>query len=169
MCTGPVDGGATFETYLPEIESESLSAQPECKESLPTGTERILFVDDEASLAELAQKMLSRLGYQMTVRTSSVEALRFFQEDPGDFDLVITDMTMPVLSGDRFAVKIMRIRPDIPIILCTGYNENITEEKAKKIGIRAFLLKPLQLRELATTIRKVLDGPPTGSSLADDP
>jgi len=169
VCTGPVDGGATFETYLPEIESESLSAQPECKESLPTGTERILFVDDEASLAELAQKMLSRLGYQMTVRTSSVEALRFFQEDPGDFDLVITDMTMPVLSGDRFAEKIMRIRPDIPIILCTGYNENITEEKAKKIGIRAFLLKPLQLRELATTIRKVLDGTPTGSSLADDP
>jgi|GEM_PF-409425 len=157
VCRSALGEGTTFEVYLPEIETEMKAAAPVRREPLPTGSERILFVDDEPTLTGLAEKMLSKLGYRVAVRSSSVEALDMFREGPDQFDLVITDMTMPVMTGDRLAQKILEIHPDIPIILCTGYSEHITEERAKVIGIREFLLKPIEMGELAKTVRKVLD------------
>ena len=98
--------------------------------ALPTGTERILFIDDEQVIVNLAEEMLSKLGYDVVAKTSSVEALELFQEDPDKFDLIITDMSMPAMTGDSLAQNILGLRSDIPIILCTGYSKDITEEKA---------------------------------------
>jgi len=102
--------------------------------------------------------MLERLGYEVTAKTSSVEAFELFEAEPDRYDLVITDMTMPHMTGDRLARKLFMIRSDIPVILCTGYSERIDEDKAKEMGIRAFTLKPLVMRDLAVTIRQVLGG-----------
>ena len=102
--------------------------------------------------------MLSHLGYEVATRLNGVEALEAFREQPERFDLVITDMTMPNLTGDRLAKELMKIRPDIPIILCTGFSESITEEKATGIGIREFSMKPFVMRDLAMTTRRALDG-----------
>lgn len=121
------------------------------------GTECILFVDDEPTLTNIAEEMLIKLGYEVVTKTSSAEALELFKIEPDKFDLVITDMTMPDMTGDKLAQKIIEIRHDIPIILCTGYSEYITEEQAKKIGIQKYIMKPYVMRELAETIRKVLD------------
>ncbi len=148
--------GSTFMVYLPRIvrmpEEEAAEEM-----SIPTGTESILLVDDEAALTYIGKQVLERLGYSVTTRTSSIEALELFKTDPDRYDLVITDMTMPNLTGDRLARNILEVRPDIPIILCTGYSEIISEEQARAIGIRAFILKPLVKRDLAGTIRRVLD------------
>jgi CheY-like chemotaxis protein len=157
-CTSTPGKGTTFDIYLPEILSEEVVVRHHEEKSLPMGTERILFVDDEPILVELAKKMLSKLGYTVVTRSSSFEALELFQKDPDRYDLVITDMTMPGITGDKLAQKFMEIRHDIPIILCSGYSEYISEDKAKKIGIREFVMKPLEMNELARTIRKVLDG-----------
>jgi CheY-like chemotaxis protein len=124
---------------------------------MPIGTERILFVDDEKTLVDLGLQILERLGYRVTTRTSSLEALELFMVQPDNFDLVITDMTMPNMTGDEFAAKIMEIRADIPVILCTGYSERISKDKAHKIGIKEFVLKPIIMSDMATTVRKVLD------------
>jgi len=105
---------------------------------------------------EIGKQMLERLGYEVTTRTSSIEALELFRIKPDQFDLVITDMTMPQMTGDRLARELMQIRPDIPIIICTGYSERITEGKAKGMGIKAFVMKPLVMRDLANTVRKAL-------------
>jgi CheY-like chemotaxis protein len=102
--------------------------------------------------------MLERLGYEVTTRTSSIEALELFRAKPDQFDLVITDMTMPHMTGDKLAQKIMKVRPDIPIIICTGYSERITEGTAKGMGIKAFAMKPIVLSDLAKTVREVLEG-----------
>ena len=126
---------------------------------LPSGTERVLFVDDETMLADMSQQILQRLGYQVTACTSSVEALQHFQNDPSAFDLIITDMTMPHMTGKELATAILKINPELPIILCTGFSETISEEAAKHIDIQAFILKPIVMNELAETMRKVLDGP----------
>jgi CheY-like chemotaxis protein len=101
--------------------------------------------------------MLSYLGYEVITRSNSLEVLDLFQSQPQRFDLVITDMTMPNLTGDKLAIELMKIRPDIPIILYTGYNESITEEQARKIGIKEFSMKPFVMRDLAETTRKVLN------------
>ncbi len=101
--------------------------------------------------------MLERLGYKVTSRIRSLEALELFRKNPDQFDLVITDMTMPEMTGDKLARELMKIRPDIPIILCTGYSKRISEEKAKEMGIRAFLMKPIVMRDLAETVRKALE------------
>lgn len=119
--------------------------------------ERILFVDDEEVLAIMAETMLKRLGYGVVSTTSSAEALRLFREDPSEFDLVITDYTMPYLTGLALAKKLLAIRPDIPIILCTGFSENVSDEMAKKAGIKEFIQKPLVRREMVAAIRGVLD------------
>jgi two-component system cell cycle sensor histidine kinase/response regulator CckA len=116
-----------------------------------------LFVDDEPILIEVGGKMLSRAGYQVETRASSIEALKLFEEDPNRFDLVITDMTMPHLTGDQLARKMIELRPDIPIILCTGYSELVDESRAEQIGIKAFVMKPLVASEITGAIRKVLD------------
>jgi PAS domain S-box-containing protein len=157
-CASSPGKGTTFDIYLPEIMSEEAVVRQHEERPLPIGTERILFIDDEPILVELAEEMLSKLGYTVVTKSSSTEALELFQKDPDNYDLVITDMTMPGMTGDRLAQKILEIRHDIPIILCSGYSEHISEEKAKKIGIRKFVMKPLEVKELAKTIRKVLDG-----------
>jgi CheY-like chemotaxis protein len=109
-------------------------------------------------LLDVGQSMLKSLGYQPTVMLSSKSALEWFQKDPGGFDLVITDMTMPHMTGDRLALQLMRIRPGIPIIMATGYNEKISEENVRALGIKALIMKPFNRREIAQTIRSVLDG-----------
>ncbi len=148
--------GATFEVYLPLVEGDS---EPDSEETsaLPSGTERVLFVDDEEALADVGERMFMRLGYEVTVRTSSVEALADFRAEPGRFDLVVTDMTMPEMTGVELSRELLRIRPDLPIILCTGFSEMITEEGALEQGIRAFVMKPLAVRDIAETARRVLD------------
>ncbi len=151
--------GTTFQVLLPGIEYAENMAEIEEPGPIPAGNERILLVDDEESLAETGQEMLERLGYQVVVRTSSIEALKLFDSQFGKFDLVITDHTMPKMTGVGLATELMRIRPGIPVILCTGFNELINEEKAKRIGIKAFLMKPIIMRNMAETVRKVLDRP----------
>ncbi|UCD77306.1 MAG: response regulator [Desulfobacterales bacterium] len=148
--------GSVFDVYLPEMQKE-VAAQPEIIQPYVTGHETILFVDDEQALVAMSKQMLELLGYKAVTRTSSVEAFELFQHDPGRFDLVITDMTMPNMTGEKLAGKILEIRPDIPVIMCTGYSEQITEQRAREIGIRAFVMKPLVMRDLADTIREVLD------------
>ena len=149
--------GTIIEIFLPLIDAEAEVAGEEF-EVLPTGTERVLFVDDERSIVKIADQMLERLGYEVTTKTSSVEALELFEAEPDRFDLIITDMTMPHMTGDRLARKLFMIRSDIPVILCTGYSERIDEDKAKEMGIRAYAPKPLVMRDLAVTIRQVLGG-----------
>ena len=148
--------GATFTIYLPVTKKRS-GGGDYVPEQIPMGTESILFVDDEAPIAKMGSQILERLGYAVTARTSSIEALELFQTKPNDFDLVITDMTMPNLTGDKLAVELMKIRPDIPVILCTGYSKKISDETATEIGIKAFIYKPVVKAELAKTVRKVLD------------
>jgi len=148
--------GTTFTIYLPVTRNRKNQREYE-SEQLPTGTERILFVDDEAPIAKMGRQGLERLGYQVTTRTSSVEALELFRSKPKDFDLVITDMTIPNMTGDKFAVELIKIRPDIPIILCTGFSKKISKETVLEIGVKAFALKPIDMTKLAKTVRKVLD------------
>jgi len=149
--------GTTFSVFLPAAQkSESVQATGR-QSRLPWGKERVLFVDDEPSIADLGRKGLERFGYDVTIRQSSPEALELFRNDPQRFDLVVTDMTMPQMTGDELAKKILSIRPDIPIVLCTGYSKRISDSKAKEIGIRAFVVKPLTQHELASVVRRVLD------------
>ncbi|UCH97402.1 MAG: response regulator, partial [Candidatus Aminicenantes bacterium] len=121
------------------------------------GSERILFVDDESSLAEMGKMMLEKLGYNVTVRTSSVEALEVFRRAPNKFDLVITDQTMPNMTGTQLNRELLRIRPDIPVILSTGFSESVNKENFKALGIRAFVMKPIVKSDIAKIIRKVLE------------
>jgi signal transduction histidine kinase/ActR/RegA family two-component response regulator len=148
--------GTIFDIFIPIIETETDIQSPE-QSIVPRGSERILFVDDEEIMVDVGRQMLERLGYRVTVKSSSVEALSLFKARPYAFDLVITDMTMPILTGDRLAVKLMAIRPDIPVILCTGYSAQVSEGKAISLGIKAFVMKPLVRINLAKTIRSVLD------------
>ena len=156
-CKSSLHKGTTFEVYLPKLETDQENMAAPEKKSLPSGHEHILFVDDEPDLANLAVVMLGRLGYQVVAKTNSMDALALFRDDPQEFDLVITDMTMPGMTGDRLASELISIRPDIPVILCTGYHEHLTEEKANELGIKEFILKPVDLRTLSEVIRKVLD------------
>jgi PAS domain S-box-containing protein len=148
--------GTTFHIYLPRLESKTEDSSPQV-ESIPTGHERILIVDDEASLVRLGKQMLERLGYNVTTRTSSVETLELFRAEPDRFDLVITDQTMPNLTGVELAEELLHIRPDIPIILATGFSETVSPEKAKQLGIREYIMKPIATHELAKVTRQVLD------------
>jgi signal transduction histidine kinase/ActR/RegA family two-component response regulator len=149
--------GTTFKVHLPMIDEVDTGIQPEPDNGATTGNERILLVDDEEQIVAMEQKMLENLGYQVTARTDSTEALEVFAKQPQDFDLVITDMTMPHMTGDQLAQKLLDIKPSLPVILCTGFNEVITEDKALSLGIQKFVMKPVVKNELATTIRTVLD------------
>ncbi len=151
-----IGSGSTFDVFLPAIQ-QAVGIDVKPKILMPTGHEQILFIDDEKALVDLGRQILERLGYGVTIRTSSVEALELFMQNPHKFDLVITDMTMPNMTGDELAAKLLNIRPDIPLILCTGYSERISEEKAHEIGIKEFILKPIIMSQLAKTVRKVLD------------
>lgn len=149
--------GTVFKVLLPIIESETEHAKPlETFENL-VGTEKILIVDDEIEILRMEKKMLERLGYHVTAINSSKEALETFQKDPEQFDAVISDMTMPEMTGDMLACKLMEFRPDIPIIICSGFNSSMNEEKAKEMGIRRFIMKPIIKREVARAIRQALD------------
>ena len=149
--------GSAFTVYFPKIEK-----QPEVKtvddKSIPTGHERILFIDDEKALVDVGQNMLTKLGYRVKSKTDSREALAIFRLDPSQFDLVITDQTMPGLTGVEFAKEVLALRPDMPVILCTGFSHTVDERTSRAAGIKAFVMKPLTKREIARTIRKVLDG-----------
>jgi CheY-like chemotaxis protein len=147
--------GTTFDVYFPSIGDMEEMIVDEAV-PLPTGTERILLVDDEAAMVEMGQQMLESLGYQVTAHTSSVEAAAAFKAQPDQFDLVMTDMTMPRMTGVDLSKIILKTRPDMPIVLCTGYSERIQEDTAKAMGIREFVLKPVILREIARILRRAL-------------
>jgi len=148
--------GTVFQVLLPVMAAESV-VEDKPEEIVRLGNERILFIDDEEILAEMGKSMLERLGYQVTVRSSSLEALTTFQDQPDMFDLVITDHTMPGMTGSDLARRILQIRPFMPIILCTGYSSLISEEKVRSLGIKGFAMKPLARKDIAAIIRKVLD------------
>ena len=148
--------GATFKVFFPKIDLTAIE-KIDTREPMPTGNERILFVDDEAVIANVGKQMLERLGYDVITRTGSIDALEHFRSQPDLFDLVITDVTMPNMTGVELSKEIMSIRPDIPVILSTGFSEKIDEKKALELGVRAFLMKPVVMSEMANTIRKVLD------------
>jgi CheY-like chemotaxis protein/anti-sigma regulatory factor (Ser/Thr protein kinase) len=149
--------GSAFNVLFPAIERR---AAPETRvlPQLPKGTERVLFVDDEKTLTSMGRRLLESLGYRVKTFTDPVEALTYFQREPEGVDLVLTDMTMPGLTGDQLAQKMMAVRPDIPIVLCTGFSIKIDEASAKALGIRAFINKPILRGDLATALRQVLDG-----------
>ncbi len=149
--------GTTFKVYFPILEEADVATEFKPSNGAARGNERILLIDDEAQIVSMEQQMLENLGYEVTARTDSIEALREFSLQPQNFDLVITDMTMPQMTGDQLAQKLLDIKPDIPVILCTGFNEDITEEKALSMGIQKFVMKPVIKNDLATTIRTVLD------------
>lgn len=148
--------GAVFDVFLPVIEDKP-KIEVRTTKSVPTGEERILFVDDEVEIVESAREILEDLGYQVESENSPVEALRMFREQPDRFSLVITDMTMPRMTGERLARELLRIRSDIPIIMCTGYGELINGERAKEAGIKEIIMKPASIRNLAEAIRRALD------------
>ncbi|MBW2622685.1 MAG: response regulator, partial [Deltaproteobacteria bacterium] len=150
-----VGQGTTFEILFPLVESRP-DSEPKAEEALAQGHEMILFVDDEEQLCDLGVRMLNHLGYQVEAKTDSIEALELFRSNPDQYDMVITDMTMPHLTGEKLAKELRMIRPGIPIILCTGFSEMITEEKAKDVGINGFIQKPIGLSEIAQAIRNAL-------------
>ncbi len=150
--------GARFNVLLPVVATEAAVKTDTLPfERIPKGTEHILFVDDEPQIAQMVKTMLKHIGYHITTHTSSMEALETFRSAPDKFDLVITDMTMPELTGDQLAQKLREIRIDIPIILCTGYSSKTLEDNLMEVGIRALILKPITMRTLSRTIRQVLD------------
>ena len=150
--------GTSFNVFFPATETPVKEDGAEAMEdTIQRGQETILLVDDEKTLADLGRQMLERLGYSVESRTSSIEALEMFKTRSNEFDLVITDMTMPEMTGEMLANELMKIRPHIPIILSTGFSKQMDEEKATQMGIKAFIMKPLVMKNLAHTVREVLD------------
>lgn len=151
-----VGKGCAFTAYFPRI-SEAGSAAPSPKEAIPTGGERVLFIDDEDALIDMGKELLAELGYRVVGTTSSLEALALFEAGPSRFDVIITDQTMPDMTGVALAKAVHALRPDIPVILCTGFSHSVNAESAEGEGISAFVMKPLTKKELAFTLRRVLD------------
>lgn len=160
-----VGAGTTFRVYIPITSEEKIYAGGESGPA-PTGTERILLVDDEASIAKVGGEILRQHGYLVTTRTNSVEALELFQANPNNFDLVISDMTMPGMTGDKMAIELMKIKTGIPVILCTGYSKKLSAETASAIGIKAVLDKPIVRTDLLKIVREVLDESENSSGVA---
>ncbi len=155
-CESRVGEGTVFNIMLPSIEDHALP-EDDTADIILTGNERILFIDDEVMLAEVGKEMLEQLGYRVTARTNALEALTTFQNQPETFDLVITDQTMPGITGVDLSRRILQIRPDMPIILCTGYSSQISEEEAMSLGIKGFVMKPFGKKGIASLIRKIID------------
>jgi PAS domain S-box-containing protein len=151
--------GSVFIVYLPVITSENIHirASAASDETPLTGSERIMLVDDEKAILGMLRQMIGELGYRIISFTSSMEAFQVFQNSPDEFDLVITDMTMPDMTGSQLARKLLEIRPDIPIILCTGFSEQINEKMSEAMGIQGYLMKPVVRTEMAKIIRKALN------------
>jgi PAS domain S-box-containing protein len=155
-CRSKPGEGTVFQVFFPVIADE-ISPVAQHADLIRFGSERILFVDDEEMIAEMGKNMLERLGYRVTARSDSSEALAVFRNQPDGFDLVITDQTMPGMTGSDLARRMLEIRPEMPIILCTGYSSLVSEEQARALGIKGFALKPLTKKDIAALIRKVLD------------
>lgn len=149
--------GTAVRVYLPVMKRAVESLAEEAAGPIMGGAESVLLVDDEEAIVKMEGRMLQRLGYRVMSRTGSIEALAAFRADPDKFDLVVTDMTMPHMTGVQLAEKIKAIRGHIPIIVCTGFSDQITREKSKEMGIDGYLMKPLTKREMARTVREVLD------------
>jgi PAS domain S-box-containing protein len=150
--------GSAFHVYLPTLPDESAEAPVADRScSLPTGTERILFVDDEPSIVHISQEILSTLGYTVAAEVESLAALELFKAAPDTFDLLITDQTMPGLTGSELTKAVLALRPELPVILCTGYTAAVSEKDALAIGVRRYAIKPLNTAKLATLVREVLD------------
>ncbi len=150
--------GTVFHVYMPAAENENISDRKTAvsDESVPTGSERILLTDDEVPILNMLRQMLEELGYRVIPYADSSEAFKAFEKMPDSFDLVITDMTMPNMTGAQLAKKILEIRADMPIILCTGFSEQINGAKSEEFGIKGYLMKPVIRSEMAKMIRKVL-------------
>jgi len=148
--------GTTFSIFFPSVEQDVVM-EPEPAEKLPMGNEKILFIDDEPSIVNIARQRLERLGYDVDTEMSPIEALELFRSRPAQFDLVITDLTMPKMTGDKLVQEILNIRPDIPIILCTGFSEKIDEKNATTLGAADYIEKPIDQYDFAFKVRKVLD------------
>lgn len=148
--------GTTFDIFFPKIESCEIQ-EPQSSESNNREREVILLVDDEEMMLDVTRQILERLGFDVVAKTSSIDALEAFQEEPDEFDLVITDQVMPNMTGTQLARKLVSIRPDISVILCSGFPENVCPEEFKSIGIKEFIAKPISKQEIAAIIRKVLD------------
>ena len=149
--------GSTFNVYLPLMKINTTPVLDNQSLKIPIGIESILLVDDEVSVAKLEGQMLSRLGYHLTVETNSEDALNTFKSNPSSFDLVISDMTMPNMTGDQLTKEILAIKPDTLIIICTGFSERLNKEQAEVLGIKGFLMKPVVKSDMAQMVRKVLD------------
>lgn len=147
---------------LPIMERNQEDIQTTISIPIKGGTEKILLVDDEEAVAKMEQEMLAYLGYHVTICTSSLEASKAFKTNPDSFDLVVTDMTMPNMTGDQLAMELIKTRPDIPIIICTGFSERINQEKAAAMGMKGLLMKPLVRAEMAQMVRKALDEAKSG-------
>jgi len=150
-----VGKGSVFTVYLPRVKADFVKDSSD-ESPIPTGNETILVVDDDEYQVQGMRDMLERLGYRVTGKTISLETLELFRKQPGFFDLVITDEVMPGITGSKLAEELLKIRPDLPIILCTGYSETINGDKARKIGIRELVMKPFDIREIAIAIRRAL-------------
>jgi PAS domain S-box-containing protein len=151
--------GTTFNIYIPLIETEAAEPAPASFKPSGNGRERILLVDDDESVTDMFKEILEKFGYRVTPRTSSIRALKEFREKCENFDLVITDTMMPDITGIELSKELVKIRPDIPIILCTGFSELFTEEDLKTIGIRECLIKPVTIKKISQVVRRVLDSP----------
>jgi len=156
------DKGTEFQIYLPVIEAIQETTQAETQ-PIPKGDERILLVEDKKDVIDIEQQLLEYLGYQVTARTSSPDALAAFHTNPDNFDLVMTDLSMPNMTGDELAGELIKIRPGIPIVLCSGFSEGISEAKAAALGIKGLIRKPVTIKDLSKVIRDVLDNEPTHS------
>ncbi len=148
--------GTTFSIYFP-ISTKDPVTKIKSSDIIPRGDELIIFVDDEKSIATMGGKLLKKLGYEVETKTNPTEALKLFKSNPNHFDLIITDMTMPQMSGVKLSEELKSVRSDIPVIICTGHSSLIDEEKAKTVGIEGFVMKPIVLRDIAKVIRGILD------------
>lgn len=151
-----IDQGTTFEVFWPKIESEINDFNSKLKTNLVMGSGHLMLVDDEITILQSLKKILEKNGYQTTCFSDSPSALLAFEQNPDRFDAVITDMTMPKITGDRLSMEILKIRKNTPIILCSGYNENLDEEKAHNIGIKIFVRKPIQVRDFLKLLNETL-------------
>jgi CheY-like chemotaxis protein len=149
--------GTVISAYFPVAQKRVIQKELAARSTFKKGNEHVLIVDDEIDIINLERNILERLGYTVTTCTDSPNALKIFTADPGKFDLIITDMSMPNIPGDILAARLISIRPDIPILLCTGLSETISKEETAFLGIKGFLLKPVSIKALSDKIRETLD------------
>lgn len=151
-----IGSGTEFQVFLPVLKTKAAFLRKVEHQPLETGNEHVLLVDDEPAIVRMIKQMLETMGYQVTGCTNSLEALKIFSAKPETFDLVVTDMTMPSLTGDQLSLKLFEIRPDLPIILLTGFSETISRNEALSLGIKEFLIKPVVMQKLSVAARKAL-------------